>query len=72
MTDPHVIVHLQPLHPDDQIEVANLYVVSDFTFADIDDSDANSHPLADAITEKPAIARALGKRGQQRDNRERC
>src|ERR1044072_127878 len=70
MTDPHVIIHLQPPHPDDQIEVADLYVVSNFTVADVDDSDANSHPLADAITEKTAIHRAVNERGQKGDTRQ--
>jgi hypothetical protein len=65
-----VVVHLQLLHPDNQIEMTDLYVVCNFAFAYINNSDANPNSFADAIAEEPAIARTLGKRRQQRDARE--
>jgi hypothetical protein len=42
-----------------RLKVAHLHIVAYFTPSGVDDGNANPHPFANSITERPSVARAL-------------
>jgi hypothetical protein len=57
--DPYMVANVELLHPEDQIEMANLNVVVNPALPRINDAEADSNAFADVIVEEESVARPL-------------